>query len=351
MDYYSVLGVDKNATQEEIKKAYRKLAIKHHPDKGGDAEKFKEISEAYETLSDPNKRHEYDNPTPNFFTRGNSPADFAQFFNSDLFNKRNFSNMRSEETFTVNYTLEQAYNEETIKQTIHVNRLCKDCNGSGNTSGVTSTCTVCNGTGMSIFKNGNMIIQQPCNNCNGSGYIIDDPCKTCRGRRVIFKEVNINITIPRNVKPGYKKVVNNIGSVDINTGIQQPATFVFNEIEHPIFKRDGNDLVYKCKITLAESLCGFNREIKLLDKSSIFISVNEIIKPFTRKVVKNKGLNGDLVIVFDVEYPASVDKNRLKQILNYPQQINLNNKNITPLSNYIKHEDDDHHQQQECKVM
>jgi DnaJ family protein A protein 2 len=343
MNYYNILGVDKNATQEEIKKAYRKLAIKHHPDKGGDAEKFKEISEAYETLSNPEKRQEYDNPQP----------DFTQFFNhSNFFNaRRNFNNMKTEESFTVNYTLEQAYNEETIKQTIHVNRFCKECNGSGNTSGITITCDLCNGTGMSMFKNANMIIQQPCNKCCGSGYIIEDPCKTCRGKRVIFKEVNVNITIPKNVKPGYKKVVNNIGSVDINTGIQQPATFIFNEIEHPVFKRDENDLVYKCNITLAESLCGFNREIKLLDKTSVFISVNEIIKPLTRKVLKNKGLNGDLVIIFDVEYPTEINKDKLKEILNYPKQINIDNKNITQLYNYVKHERYEDNQQQECKVM
>lgn len=350
MDYYNILGVDKTATQEEIKKAYRKLAIKYHPDKGGDAEKFKEISEAYETLSDPVKRQEYDNPQPDlsdFFNNGN-------FFsrNADFFPGRNFNKMR-EESFTVNYTLEQAYNEETIKQTIHVNRLCKDCNGTGNSSGIDSTCNICNGTGMSVTKKGNMIIQQPCIRCGGRGYIIENPCKTCKGKRVILKEVNINITIPRNVTPGYKKIVNGIGSVDINTKIQQPAIFIFNEIEHPVFKRDGDDLVYKCDITLAESLCGFNREIKLLDKSSIFISIDEIIKPFTKKVVKNKGLNGDLVIVFDVIYPKEIENiDKLKEILNYPKQINIDNKDITYLTNYIDSKDNnDTTNQQECKVM
>ena len=348
MDYYNILGVDKTATQEEIKKAYRKLAIKYHPDKGGDAEKFKEISEAYETLSDPVKRQEYDNPQPDlsdFFNNGN-------FFsrNADFFPGRNFNKMR-EESFTVNYTLEQAYNEETIKQTIHVNRLCKDCNGTGNSSGIDSTCNICNGTGMSVTKKGNMIIQQPCIQCGGRGYIIENPCKTCKGKRVILKEVNINITIPRNDTPGFKKIVNNIGSVDIHTKIQQPVIFIFNELEHPVFKRDGNNIVYKCDITLAESLCGFNREIKLLDKSSIYISIDEIIKPFTKKVVKNKGLNGDLVIVFDVIYPKEIENiDKLKEILNYPKQINIDNKDITYLTNYIENTNNDN-TSQECKVM
>lgn len=351
MDFYNILGVEKTATQDEIKKAYRKLAIKHHPDKGGDADTFKKISEAYETLSDPEKRQQYDNPQPDMpFFSGNPFANFSPF--------KHFGKQRTEmETHVVNYTLEQAYNEETIKQTIHAYRFCKDCKGSGNRSGVTNTCPVCHGKGQQIFQQGRMVIQQPCNNCRGQGYIISDPCKTCGGKRIMFRDVTIAVTIPKNVKPGFKKVVNNIGSVDIETGELKPVTFIFNEIEHPIFKRDGNNLVYKCNITLTESLCGFNREIKLLDKSSVYISVNEITKPFTMKCIKNKGLNGDLVIVFNVEYPEKIDVSKVKEALEYPKQIDLNNKYITELFDYVKTpeetetEPETNQYHQECKVM
>ena len=372
-EYYEILGLNKNATQEEIKKAYRKLAIKYHPDKNKDdpnaEQKFKEIAEAYGVLSDEEKRKIYDkygkkglenNGGMHFnaddifssFFGGGSP--FGSFFGSsfgssfgspfgspfgvnDEFGNKTKPKRKTEDIIAeCNLTLEELYNGKVLKRKIKHSRICKSCDGTGSKTKQTTTCKSCNGNGIKrvVHRQGfTQIIQQvKCENCNGTGESINenDKCTKCNGKKVIQEEKIIEI----NVKPGTK---NNQQFRFQNESDEYPGyiagdiIFVIRTKDHPKFIRDPNDnLLYAKKIKLSEALCGCKFSIKTLDNRIIYVKYDDVITPGQTLILRNEGFTKktNMYIQFEIEFPTKSELkniNKLNEILPTKVDEHLNN--------------------------
>lgn len=317
-DYYDILGVNKDASDDEIKRAYRKLALKTHPDKNnGDDTMFKKINLAYETLSDPDKRHEYDNPNqmPNF--NANFGEDiFEQIFrgmggiNININGQRSGPIKRGNHFHRVNVSLRDVHTGifKTLK--LKITKICFDCK---------TTCKSCNGSGMTvnIQRMGPYIqhIQTGCNMCNGTGVVNNNNsgCKRCCGVGNIIDEEIIKIEIPKNTVSGYKVLFNGLGEQPQKTG-EQAGDLIVEVIvnEDPYFIREGDNLIFKTKITLAETFIGKDIIVPHFDNN---ITVNTkmfgIINPKKGYHIKGKGLGGkgDLIFIFEIIYPDKVIDN------------------------------------------
>ena len=259
--FYKILGVSKDATSSEIKKAYRKLAVIHHPDKGGSEEKFKEITKAFETLSDESKRKNYDQ-----FGEGepgmNPSGDmFSQMFSGNHGNRQ--SQKGNSINHNVNLSLKEIFNGKTINVT--VNRKTIDFDS-------ISKCITCGGQGFTVqtVRMGPMVqqIQQPCNICNGQG-------KSFRINKV---SENIKVTIPRGAPNNHKITIYEKGD-DIVDGDTGDLIIIIKEIKDKLFERKGYDLFIDKEISLLEALKGFKIELKTLDNRTILIKNDRVIKP------------------------------------------------------------------------
>ncbi|CAM4787793.1 unnamed protein product [Rotaria magnacalcarata] len=301
--YYDILGVQPNATVDEIKKAYRKLALKLHPDKNGgnDPEQFKQLSQAYEALSDEKKRSLYDQFGEKGLKEGPNSDSSDPF---DIFNM--FFN-------------EELYNGAVRKLALQKNVVCNKCEGIGGKKGAVSKCTTCNGSGFVVRINqiAPGMIQQMrshCSDCEGQGKKIDakDKCKTCDGKKIVRERKIIEVHIDKGMEDGKKITFS--GEGDQEPGLQSgDIVVVLDEKEHSTFKRDKTDLHMKMQITLIESLCGFQKVIKTLDNRPLVITSlpGEVIKPGDIKCILNEGMpvyrnpleKGRLILHFDVKFP------------------------------------------------
>lgn len=294
-DYYEILGVSKNATADEIKKAYRKVAIKFHPDKNPDdptaEDKFKEAAEAYEVLSNPEKRERYDRfghqgVNGGGFSGGgmNMEDIFSQF--GDIFGgggnpfesffgggggrgqarRRKGPNLR----IKLKLTLEEVANgvEKKIKVKRHV--TCKVCDGNGAKNGTSlQTCSTCGGSGqvrrvMNTML-GQMVSSSTCPNCRGEGKIVTDTCDTCKGDGRMMEEEVIPIKIPAGVSEGMQLSMSGKGNVPIRGGIPGDLLIVIEEEEHELLKREGNNVVYDLYINFADAALGTSTEVPTID--------------------------------------------------------------------------------------
>jgi DnaJ homolog subfamily A member 2 len=315
--YYKILNVKKSASEAEIKKAYRNLALKNHPDKGGDPEKFKEISEAYETLSNPEKRKKYDK-----FGKDGLNKNFNDPFNM-------FKNMFKREQkctdikHVCSLTLEEIFQGKNLNVTFKIQKICQQCDGTGAKEGFkTSDCKDCHGSGTKVYTRqiGPGFIQQlhsTCDKCNGSGQFIkeEERCLGCHGQQTITGENSIEFKVP----PGISK--NNFITIK-GVGHQHPSKqngnviISINELPHPVFKRDGQNLVVVKKISLLDALTGFQFPIVLLNGEEKIVQCETVVHNKSL-VLKGMGLpfqggRGNMVFNFDVEYP----KELLKEPLN-----------------------------------
>ncbi len=290
-DYYEVLGVEKSASADEIKRAYRKLAGKYHPDRNpGDKsaeEKFKEIGEAYEVLSDSDKRSRYDQfgfqgVDPNFgggqgfdgFGGFGGFGDFGDIF-SDFFGGGRRSTtrngpMRGENVaIRVEVTFEEA--AFGIEKEVSVPRIenCSACGGTGSADGATETCSACRGTGQvrttqSIMG---MAIQSTttCPHCSGRGKIIKNPCTTCKGKAKVRRTQKVKVNIPAGIDHGQSARVRGEGCVGSNGGPSGDLLVEVSIKRHPIFKRDGTEVYCEVPITFTQAALGAEIEIPTLD--------------------------------------------------------------------------------------
>jgi len=348
-NYYEILGVPKSSDESEIRKAYKKLAIKLHPDRGGDEEKFKELATAYEVLSDKNKRNIYDqfgeeglkegfggmpggpgmDPFNMFFGMGNGMG--HSFFGG----KHNQKKKCEQIVVEVEVTLEQLYNGAKITKNCRINKICKDCKGSGaQDDHKPITCNICHGSGIKIMTRqiGPGMIQQmqsSCDKCHGEGKIIDNKyiCKLCQGKKVTKCDKQFDITINSHMHHGMKILQRGRGQEYPNHE-SGDIIFVIVEKQHLQFKHvDKHTLLMKKKINLVEALTGFRMIIEHLDKRKLYIDVNEIIKPGSVKKIINEGIpqdKGDLIIEFDIEFPTIVDqtnREKLEDIFNQKVEI------------------------------
>jgi len=276
--YYQVLGVPKEASQDDLKKAYRKAAIKNHPDKGGDPEKFKELAQAYEVLSDPEKREIYDQYGEDALKEGmggggggHDPFDiFSQFFNTpggSPFGGGGSSRHRRRKgedvVHPLKVSLEELYNGTSKKLSLSRNVLCPKCNGKGSKSGASMKCGNCQGAGykMQIRQLGPGMLQQmqtPCNDCRGTGETISDKdrCGQCKGEKTVQEKKVLEVVVEKGMQHSQKITFPGEADEAPDT-VTGDIIFVLQQKEHPKFKRKGDDLFYEHTLTLTEALCGF----------------------------------------------------------------------------------------------
>ena len=291
-DYYEVLGVAKNATQDDIKKAYRKLALKYHPDRNpGDKdaeEKFKEAAEAYSVLSDPDKKSRYDQfgfAGMNGGAGGGFGGGFADFDLNDVLNSvfgrgfnfggggfssffggdggrsgggRRVVNRGTNLRVTVKLTLEEIANGTTKKIKVKKYVPCSACHGTGEKDGNSSTtCPTCNGRGVQTrvmhTMLGQMQTSSTCSTCGGSGKVIKEKCTSCYGEGIVSGEETIELKIPAGVYEGMQLSMEGKGNAARHGGINGDLLIAIQEIEHPDLKRDGIDLIYNLYIGIPDA--------------------------------------------------------------------------------------------------
>ncbi|CAM9264194.1 unnamed protein product [Chrysoparadoxa australica] len=334
-EFYNTLGVKKDANESEIKKAYRKLALKNHPDKGGDPEKFKEITLAYEVLSDPEKRKQYDQYGKEGINEeggpGHSPEDiFSMFFGGG--GRRGPSGPRKGEDLVhpLKVSLDDLYNGKTCRLAITRDKVCGACEGRGGKPGAEKPCSGCRGQGVTIQYRQigpGMVqkIQAACSDCKGEGKTIPskDKCKECSGKKVVKERKVLEVHITKGMKNGQKITFS--GEADEAPGmLPGDVIFVVQEKEHATFKRKGADLLIQRKLTLGESLCGFHFVIEHMDGRILRVSnkPGEVVKPDQIKMIDSEGMphhgnpytKGRLFILFKVQFPDTLSESDVKQL-------------------------------------
>ncbi|KAF3321257.1 dnaJ protein [Carex littledalei] len=333
--YYEVLGVPKSASQDELKKAYRKAAMKNHPDKGGDPEKFKELAQAFEVLSDPEKREIYDQYGEDALKEGmggggassHSPFDiFEQFFGGGGSfgggSSRGYRQKRGEDVVhALKVSLEELYNGTTKKLSLSRNVLCQKCKGKGSKSGNSGRCNGCHGNGVRTVTRqiGPGMIQQMqhvCSECRGSGEVISekDKCTQCKGNKVVQEKKVVEVHVEKGMLHGQKITFQGEADEAPDT-VTGDIVFVLQQKEHPKFKRKSDDLFVEHTLSLTEALCGFQFALTHLDGRQLLIRSNpgEVIKPDQYKAINDEGMphhvrpfmKGRLYIQFKVEFPDS----------------------------------------------
>ena len=347
-DYYEVLGVEKTASEDEIKKAYRKIAIKYHPDRNpGDKqaeEKFKEAAEAYNVLHDPQKRQQYDQFGFNgpmgggagFSGFGGASMNMDDIFSmfGDIFGGHGFGGFSgggrgrvqqhrgSDLRLKVRLTLEEINQGITKKFKLRKDIPCPHCNGSGAEAGSgKEACPTCHGSGVithttqSIF--GMMQTQGVCPTCHGAGEVIQHKCAHCGGTGIEKGEEVVEIKIPAGVAEGMVVNVPGKGNAGQNNGINGDIQVFIEEAEHDTFVRDGNDLVYNLLLDFPTAALGGEAEIPTIDGGKLKVKIDNGTQPGKTLRLRGKGLpavqgygsgKGDLVVNISVYVPKTLSR-------------------------------------------
>lgn len=303
MDHYQTLGVERSASIDDIKKAYRKLAMKYHPDRqGGDPEKFKAINQAHETLSDPEKRNRYDQFGTDEPGGGSGGPDMSEFFQNMFGVQRQQNGRRNDHQHVVDLSLEEVYTgtAKTIRITttrpcFACLRKCGQCNGSGFITGVQN---------MGFIS---QMLQRPCPACQAAGQI-PTGCAQCEHKRTTTQVVTLNMNIPKGVTDGTARKIDGLGEQPRSPN-ERPGDLivVFRIKAHPKFERNGNDLRYKLTVTLEEAINGFTFTVPHFG-GPLTLKTHDlapVIDPRRDYRVDGKGLTEDsnLYLNFDVQFP------------------------------------------------
>ena len=346
-DLYKIIGVDKSASQDEIKKAYRKLAMKYHPDQNKDnpeaEEKFKELNEAYDILKDEQKRAAYDHYGSAAFDGNgggfgagggfNAGAGFSDIF-EDMFGdimgggrRRNSGGaMRgSDVQFTLEITLEEAFKgkEATIK--IPSTEKCNKCSGSGTKSGSgAKTCDTCQGNGRIRAQQGFFTIERTCPTCGGEGSIIQDPCNKCHGSGQIKKSKTLKINIPAGIDTGRRIRLAGEGEAGVRGGPNGDLYVLISVKPHKIFKRDDTNLYCRVPIPITTAALGGSIEVPTIDGKPAQVKIDAGTQNGKRLRLRDKGMSilksearGDMYVEIYVETPVNLNKKQkdlLKQL-------------------------------------
>lgn len=354
-DYYEILGVSKDASDDEIKRAFRKLAKKYHPDvnkEEGAAEKFKEIGEAYTVLSDPNKRSQYDefghaafdNQGGVDFDMGNIDLDdilssiFGGGFSSfgDSFfgrrNTRNNSQRGDDMLMRIHLTFEEAVFGCKKDINVTVTETCDKCDGVGGFG--ETTCERCHGLGVikeeqrTLF--GMFQTQKTCPECRGSGKVLKERCSKCHGEGRYQVDKTLTVTIPAGVDTGNQLRLSNKGGAGINGGENGDIYLEFIVDEHKYFERQGNDIYLEVPITVTEAVLGVKKEIPTLNGNG-YIEIKPGTQNYTKLKLKDKGIKefngkgvGDMYVVINIIIPTKLTREQ-KELFNALNETNLEN--------------------------
>jgi DnaJ-class molecular chaperone len=308
---YEVLGLNKDASQDEIKKAYRKLAREHHPDKGGDPEKFKKVQEAYEVLSDPHKRANFDqfgtadgNPPPGFHPNMNDM--FSHMFGGAFGGPRG-PVRRSDHNHDLDVTLEEAYKGTTRNMKVTLTKRCFAC---------VQKCQQCRGAGTVHIQMGPMAFRQPCPACGGQGGSATG-CQECNFKTKKLEQLNLELKIPKGIDEGATLVASGLGEQPFKPE-EEPGDLIFHiKIRsHPHFMRMGRDFVFSTKISFEDSVLGKKLMVPHFDGPiEIDTSKYGVLDPRKDYFVHDKGFlpGGNLRLSFDVLYPTPSTKFNLSR--------------------------------------
>lgn len=348
-DYYEVLGVPKNASDEEIKKAYRKQAMKHHPDRNqGDAakvaeEKFKESKEAYEMLADPQKRAAYDQHghagvDPNMRGGGEGHAGFAEAFGDifgDMFGQQRGRSGGGRQVFRGNdlsyameVTLEEAARGKEAQIRIPSWDTCDLCHGSGAKPGTqVKTCGTCHGQGTVQIRQGFFSVQQTCPTCRGTGKVIPEPCTQCSGQGKIKRQKTLEIKIPAGIDGGMRIRSANNGEPGTNGG---PTGDLYIEIrlkKHDIFEREGDDVHCSVPVSFAAAAMGGEIEVPTLSGKAA-IDIPEGTQTGKQFRLRGKGIKGvrasypgDLYCHIVIETPVKLSEHQRKLLREFDESL------------------------------
>merc|ERR1711976_40788 len=357
-DYYSLLNIDKNASDIEIKKSYRKLAMKYHPDRNtGDKaaeEKFKKISEAYEVLSDKNKRQSYDQfgheGVDQFNQTGYSSDKFTDIF-SDIFGdvfqsseskNKGFSQKGADLRYNLQLTLEEAVKGTQVKIRLSTYISCKVCSGSGNKKGSKpKTCPTCRGSGQTRIQQGFFSIQQTCQDCNGQGLKIDNPCSQCfgQGRERDYK--TLSVKIPSGIDNGDRIRLNGEGEAGICNGESGNLYVQITVKEHEVFTSDGCDLY--CEIPISFATASIGGEVKVPTLSGyINLKIPESTQAGKIFRLRGKGVKmlrnrntGDLLCRTVIETPINLTKEQKKLLKRFDDSISKKYQQLPKIENWF----------------
>lgn len=370
-DYYEVLGISKGASAEDIKKAYRGLAMQYHPDRNPnnkEAEaKFKEATEAYEVLKDDQKKAAYDRFGHQAFDQGGGGGshgggsqdgfDFNDIFSnfSDIFGefgggarqggkKRSAAQRGSDIRYNIEISLEESFKGVNQNISFLIPSVCSDCNGSGAQAGEKpSDCSVCKGAGKVRTQQGFFIVERPCSACRGVGQIIKNPCKTCKGEGRKEQQKTLLVKIPSGIEDESRIKLSGEGESGIRGG-QPGDLYVYVSIrKHQFFTRKGNDIYFEMPIRFTTAALGGSIEIPTIDGTKAKLQIAEGAQSGDILRLKSKGMNimnsggrrGDMLVKVNIETPIKLSAEE-KELLQKLDQI-MDARNSNPKStNFFK---------------
>jgi len=353
-DYYEVLGVERNAGEQELKSAYRKLALKYHPDRnpGNEEaeEKFKEAAEAYSVLSDPQKRAAYDRyghagvpgaATPSGFDP-NTFGDFADILGDlfgfgDLFGggagrRRTRAQRGDDLRFDLEISFEDAYRGMSAEIQVPRQETCSKCNGRGAEPQDLSTCTACHGRGEVLYQQGFLSIRRTCPQCGGTGQMARKPCSQCHGQGFTRAQEKIKVTIPPGVDNGTRLRLAGKGQGGINGGPPGDLYVFISVREHPFFERQNNDLHCTIPVNIAQAALGAEIEIPTMDGTDQ-LKIPEGTQSGQTFRLRHKGFpdvnghrRGDLYVHVQVEVPRKLTKEQRRLFEDLRETLPADNK-------------------------